>query len=651
MKLPTMIQFCAACTLLLTCSMQQIKAQSIEPLTSKGNAFVNAQGQSVRFWGTNLVALYPSKQQAQQIANDLAYHQINLARPHHMMRPSRDWVWQSKVATLNNYTDGNTRKPDKDAWDRFDYLNAKLRKKGIYLMFAGRWSRNYLPYDVDVLETTDEDAAAWIMAMEAFNKRHWKKNLDSRKLLPMVDERVAALDMEFIKQTLTHVNPYTKLAYAKDPQVVTYEVTNEYSSEYTLICTNTLTEYFQNKLIAKWEAFAKAAGLAEPGDLYKARSTEHKNVRAAFFLDLDEQYFIKMKKAIRDTGFKGAITFSNLWRGESALKMHADHADYIEDHAYVNPRVVDSREDFIYQKSKTILANKPYIIGEFNESEGGRIKTEGPYRSQLALAAAVYGVHQGIDGIVWFAWQHGDRDLTAQGTAKKSTREPHLGTMVADEMMRDHLRTTGLIFRHALVDPSSHPINFAVGKPHLGTDYNAMMRPNKTYRAGWQSIHAFGKSFDPPTAAILTHKAMRSEPASPIVSDTKQIIKDIDNKQLRIIAPKVEAFSGDMNSSSWDNGYQHLSVINHNGFATVILVPEDLKPLKESKSLLISRTMLDQKAKEVESLNITIGNLVNNQATFKITRPQRKTIELKANSQGVFELPQTGWFEAQILLK
>ncbi len=633
----------------LTCS-----AQSIEPLTSKGNAFVNSKGQTVRLWGMNLVALYPSKQQAEQIAQDMADSQINLARPHHMMRPSRDWVWGSKIFTLNDYGTGNTRKPNTEAWDRFDYLNAKLRDKGIYLMLAGRWSRTYLPYDVDVLKTTEEDEAAWIMAMDELNKRHWKKNIDSRKLLPLVDERCAALDMEFIKYTLTHVNPYTKLSYANDPQVLTYELSNEFSADYVLICGNNLTDYFQKKLVAKWEAFAKQAGLSDICDIYKANTDEQKRVRAAFFRDLDQQYFIKVKQNMRELGFKGAITYSNLWRGDSALQMHSEHADYIEDHAYVNPRVVDSHEDFVYQKSKTILANKPYIIGEFNESEGGRVKTEGPYRSQLMLAAAAYGVHQGIDGIVWFAWQHGDRDLTAEGKAKKPGREPHIGTMVADDMMRDHLRTAGMIYRNQLVDPSSKPVTFAVGTPHVGTDYNALMRPTNIYKPGWQSVHAVGKTFDAPPPTQMVKPWMRSTPSQIVTSDTGQITKDLDAKQLRIIAPKAEAFSGDMTGNTIQGDYQHLTVGNQQGFATVILVSADHKPLNQSSNLIISRTVLDTDQKETDKLPITLKGLKKGSAKaveFCITRPQYKAITISIGANGQLVLPDSDWHEAEIQFK
>ena len=645
------LQHLFVCTLtLVLLTTLPTHAQSIERLTVKGNAFVNSQGQPIRLWGVNLVALYPTMQQAQHIASELANHQFNLARPHHMMRPSRDWVWGSKIFTLNDYEQGNTRKPNKEAWDRFDYLNAQLKEKGIYLMFAGRWSRTYLPYDVDVLDTTEEDAAKWIMAMDELNKRHWKKNIDARKLLPLVDERCAALDSEFIKQTLTHVNPYTKVAYVDDPQVLTYEITNEYSSEYVLICHNDLPRYFQDKLVAMWNTFAKDAGLAEAGDLYNARTDEQKKVRADFFRNLDEQYFIKVKKMMRDLGYQGAITYSNLWRGESALQMHAEHADYIEDHAYVNPRVADSREDFMYSKAKTILADKPYILGEFNESEW-KTKTEGPYRSQLALAAAAYGVHQGVDGFVWFAWQHGDRDLDKDGNAKKPSRDPHIGTMVADNMMRDHMRTAGMLYRNGLVDPAKKQIRFTVGKPHVGADYNALMKPKNQFKPGYQSIHAFGKTFDEPSPVMITKSWMRSEPDSPIVSDTNQIIKDLNAKQLKVIAPKAEAFSGDMAGSDVNVQYQHLSLGKQSGFATVILIAADNQPITQSKHLIISRTILDDKQAEVDALPISIKQVSGSNVQFKITRPQSQVLELKADAKMTVTLPDTGWHEAELIVQ
>lgn len=648
MFLKTLSMFSITAALLFSTTLS---AQTIDPLTAKGNTFVNSKGESVRLWGVNLVALYPSKEQAEQIANDLATHQINLARPHHMMRPSRDWVWGSKVSTLNDYESGNTQKPNADAWDRFDYLNAKLREKGIYLMFAARWSRTYLPYDVDVLKTSEADEAAWIMAMDELNKRHWKKSIDARKLLPLVDERCEILDHAFIKQTLTHLNPYTKLRYVDDPQVITYELTNEYSTDYVLICHNDLPQYFQQKLVNKWETFAKAHGVSKPGDLYQPKSDQHKQVRADFFRSLDEGYLIKTKAMMRELGYKGAVTFSNLWRGDAALQMHDEHADYIEDHAYVNPRVADGHQDFIYDKAKTMLADKPFILGEFNESEGGRVKTEGPYRSQLMLAAAAYGVHQGIDGIVWFAWQHGDRDLTPQGTAKKPGREPHIGTMVADEMMRDHLRTCGMIYRNELVDPAKEQIQFAVGKPHLGADYNALMKPTQTYKPGWQSVHAFGKTFDTPPTTQMIKPWMRSEPSNLVVSDTNQITKDIDNKQLRIIAPKVEAFSGDMTGNTIEGNYHHLTLGNQPGFATVILVSADNRPIAESSHLIISRTILNEQATEVQTLPITLmGFKASNvkSVEFRITRPQYKAQQLPVDTQGRIVLPTSDWHEAEI---
>ncbi len=626
-------------------------AEGIAPITVQGDRFLNDQGQPVRFWGVNLVALYPTAQQAQRIAADLAYHQINLVRPHHLMRPSRDWVWNSQVHTLNQFAQGLTREPDADAWARFDQLNAALRAQGIYLMLAARWSRTYSPYDVDIIETTSADTRAWMMAMDELNRRHWKKAIDARKLLPMVDERVAALDVEFTRNLLNHVNPHTGVAYGRDPQVLTLEVINEYSSEYVLICRNDLPAYFQDKLVKQWEAFALDAGLLEPGDLYQAEDAQKTRIRADFFRHLDQAHFERVKQAARDCGFAGAVTFSNLWRGERALEMHAQLADYIEDHAYVNPRVIDSREDFIFDKGKTLLAGKPYIIGEFNQSEGSKGEAEAPYRTMLPLAAAAYGAHQGYDGIVWFAWQHGDRDLTPEGTAKTPDRQPHLGTMVADEMLRDHLRTTGLIFRQGLVDPAKQQIRVQVGPAQPAGDYGKLMRPQGMYRPGWQSIHAFARSFATADPGQVNQSWRTQEPPTPLVSDTGQITKDLERKQLRILAPRAEAFSGELADTAWDGGYRHLTLHAKAGFATVVLVTLDGQPLASARRLLISRTYFDAPPHESDALPITLTHLAGRAATFRVTRPVAQSIELTADSAGTLTLPETNWHEAEIELK
>src|SRR5436853_370291 len=121
----------AVFAVLMCFATMAVAQSSLPPLTIKGEDFVDPAGNVVRFWGVNLVALYPDHAKADAIASTLASRQINLVRPHHNLRPSTDWNPKMVSGSLLTYKD-TSREFDPDALDKFDYLNAALRKNGIY---------------------------------------------------------------------------------------------------------------------------------------------------------------------------------------------------------------------------------------------------------------------------------------------------------------------------------------------------------------------------------------------------------------------------------------------------------------------------------------------------------------------------------------
>ncbi len=653
----------AACSVALMAMLIMIGVSAthaeLAALKPQGTQFLDNAGQPVRLWGVNLCALYPTHEQSTQIAKDLAERGVNVVRPHHMLRRSRDWVSDEQITSLVDHVT-TTRKFNSKALDRFDFLHAQLREQGIYSMFAGRWSRSYLPADVDIIKTDDADAQAWSAAMQELNQRHWRKAIDARKLLPMIDDRVAALDVEFIKNLLTHVNPYTGKRYADDAQVVSVEMINEASSEYTLICGNDLPTYWQDQLVKKWDAFAQAQGLATGGDLYRPQSNEHKAVRARFFDQLDRVYMKRMTEAVREVGYGGAVTLSNLWRGEMALKRHDDLASYIEDHMYADPRVVANMKDLFYTKSQSALIDKPFIIGEFNQAEGHKnIAEQSNYRTMLMLASAAYGSLHDWSGFVWFSWTHGDRSIDQAGHAINPDRQSHLGNMMRDTMMQDHLRTAGMIFRRGLVKTSRKPITLYVEEPYWAADYHGVVRPKVSPQHGWQNIHGIRKVFAKAPDDQSSLPWFTEQPASPLVSDTGEIVKNLATRQLKLIAPQAEGFSGWL-STDQDVIINHLSIEAMDGFATIMIVAADDKPIATSRKLIISRTAIDPSGDELTELKLTLQGLTPKTSPgswqVTVTRPDASAqnaedtnhVQPSGNQPGIVTLPGTGWHECEI---
>ncbi len=634
--------------------MEKKVAEIIQPLMVKESDFIDHDGNIMRLWGVNLVVLFPEHDVAEKTAANLASLGINCVRHHHMLRISKDWNPDMVSGCLVDYKNDSLTF-DPQALDRFDYLNSCLRKKGIYMMIAIGNSRHYLPEDVKILDQGDKDNKSWSEAVKELNSWHWQKSHDVKKMLPMVDERAARINEEFAKKLLNHVNPYTKTKYAADPQLLTIEVINEFSLDYAVICNNKFPEYWQKILNDKWQKFTKEKGVKEC-DLFQTKTTSQRKCRGEFFRKLQEDYLNRITKVIRDTGFKGPISFSNLWRGEAAAKFHWDTAGYIEDHLYCEPRVVESKEDFLIATSKSRLAGKPYILGEVNYCEwGDKTEEQRRERAMLPLALAAYGSFNNWSGIIWFAWNHGGRVVGKDGWSNKPDRQAHLGDMISDEMMLDHFRTCSAIFRRGLVKKSVVPKNLYVYGDYIPASYYALIQGITEYQPGWQNIHALQKVFSKPPEGDKTWELLHTVTPDILISDTKEIIKDTNKKHLTVKTPFAEAFAGNLNTPDKIT-LDHLQFSETDCFATIIMITNDGKSLKDTEEILISRTTLDKKWQDTDKGTITIKGLKTGGKKWhaKITRPHRNagnTIPLEQQNDGAVIIPVKDWFECKIELK
>jgi hypothetical protein len=627
----------------------------IRPLKIEGEKFVDDSGKVVNFWGVNLVSFYPKKEIADKTAANLASLGINMVRPHHCMRPSKDWNYDGPFA-LAKYN-GNSRDMDMEAWDRFDYLNAKLREKGIYLALAIWWSRSYQPTDVDIKKISATDDKAWSDAMKELNSWDWRKSFDPRKLLPIFDERSFLLNAEFAKFMLTRVNKYSGLTYGKDPQVMSLEYLNECDPEYILICKNVFPEYFKKEFESKLNDFAVKKGV-KPFDLYKMANDEQKRTFSEFCSFLIQDFSKRMTQAVREYGYQGPVMFSNLWESEPGLNARSITDNYIEDHLYGDPFPVGKKDDMFYEKTKGVLKGKPFIIGEMNMSENqDLIKKLAPVRSMLQFAVSAYGSLQDWAGVTWFAWNHGSRDIADDGWGKDMSRKPSIGTVCGDGVFLDHCRTTGIIFRNGYFRGSTAPITLVVDEPYFPSGYQDMVRGKYIVKPGWQSIHKVRKAYGQVPAEQKTAEWMTASSSTDvIISDTGEIIKDMQRKQLTAYAPKAEGFSGYLDSTP-PAGLKVIGIKNDTGFATVVLVPLDDLPIVKSSHLLLSRTYTVADGSESDALNIVLNGLpANSKWCFRPTRTREtggeKTVSsIKTAADGSLVLPSGNWTESEIELE
>ncbi len=724
---------------------------SLPRLHVEGEHFVDDQGRVFRCWGVNVVAFYPDDQTSRNFAAALAERGVNCVRWHHMLRPSMDWVTQSDIVALNTY-EGLTfydpgdprirpcpdsdnvdalsphftsRIPDDEAWRRFDFLNAQLQKRGIYIMLGTHWTRDYGTNDADV-PPFGPDAPhrdAWRRAIADLQHRSscwgYGSIIDLQKMLPAFDPRVLALEKEFLTTLLNHVNPYTGQAYKNSSQVLTLEIVNEFSSIYAIVNGNRFYDdrwtqgfpglrFFQDELNARWSAFLTEQDVPY-FDLYLEQPSDvpwetRERLRGQFLYHLDQAYFQAIQTHIASLGGSIPVTFSNLWRSEPDARRAAaaDAITHTENHIYANPAVVepfldhpnedgaffqnpaDPREDFIYSLAvEQQIQGKPHIVGEINIAAGvggpftNLLKTRFHKRAMQLLAAAAYGGLHDWAGVAWFAWNHGDARVGADGWGLNERIPQSMddmadqqtvgGNLIEDAVFLDHLRTAGLIFKKGLAARSQRPITLYVtdeaDDPIWRYVYGYPVRPKLLPKPGWQNISAIRKVYGPPPDGYdqLHQPHFTQTPANPLVSDTGQIIKDIQRKQLTLHAPQAEAFSGYLDDQL-PAGLDALHIAQHRGFATVILVAADDQPLERSRHLLISRTYVAdvtspddiQQGRDADGPDVTLVGMRPGAWRIRFTRPRQRY----ANSQpqplswqaGRLHLPAGDWREAELLL-
>ncbi len=152
------------------------------------------------FTGTNICfsGCFPEHDQAEQVAADLARFGFNLVRlhyVHHKFPPGK------KYASPDSFI-------EPVQLEKFDYLFHCLKQRGIYV---------YMQLNIDRKFGVES-------GFENADKLPWYNNgIDN------IEPRMISLQKKYVRDLLTHVNPYTGLAYKDDPAIATLELANENS--------------------------------------------------------------------------------------------------------------------------------------------------------------------------------------------------------------------------------------------------------------------------------------------------------------------------------------------------------------------------------------------------------------------------------------
>ena len=360
-----------------------------------GDGFQFEDGTEARFWGTNLTpyALFTTSRTVKcKPAERLSQLGFNLVRIHHH---DSNWV---KPNIFGKEKD-NTRSIDPNSLDKIDWWIHCLKKNGIYVWLDLNVGRTFT--EGDGIDHFDETAKTRLGAtVRGFG---------------YINESIQNRMQEFAAEYVSHVNPYTGIAYKDEPAIIGMLITNE----------NDLTHHFGNALLpdkgvpAHSEIYMRlAAEFARKWNLPEREvwKSWEPGVSKLFLSDLENRFNIKMIRHLRDIGVRVPLSTTNTW-GKMPLSslFPLTDGDVIDVHSYgtntgisTNPRYVDNLVNWMAAGQ---VEGMPLTVTEWDPQP---FPVAG--RSVVPPYVAAISALQGWDAMMQYAYSQNDlsRDLGAR---------------------------------------------------------------------------------------------------------------------------------------------------------------------------------------------------------------------------------------------
>jgi hypothetical protein len=545
-------------------------------------------GARLRLWGVHLTdwsrgsVLLPPKADAPMWASTLARYGINCVRLHFLDLDAPRGI----IAAGSD-----SRHFDTDQLDRLDFLVAELKKRGIYVDLNLNVGRSYRAGD----------------SVPDFDRIRWAKGLT------LFDPRLIALQKEYARMLLTHVNPYTGAAYRDEPAVAIVEILNEngvwvgftstpyYDNELTVLYNVWLEKNLSIAELARLReitgvarVITNAPGLSQiprlKGPEVGTAPKERFLAESRFIADVETKFYTGMASFLRDSlGVRVPIT-GTADHGHSSssypMLMSLSKLDVVDGHVYwqhpgapppVNtPMVNDPLHSTVVQLSRTAVAGKPYTVSEFNHPFPNDWAAEG-----IPIAAA-YGAFQDWDAIIVYTFE--------------PKRDPEWQSYVGDpfDISLDPVRMTqmatgALAFLRGDVRPARETVTRSYTREQA-FESRRLPRAEQPY---------FTPGF--PLALPLTHGvrigSLDGAPTATdapldtaaMVSDTRELVWRTTPDKHGLVTEetdRTQALIGFVKAHR--PAVKNLTAEVRNDFAAIVLTAMDAKPIARASRLLLT---------------------------------------------------------------
>ncbi len=494
------------------------------PVVIKGENFEFAlrPGRPVRFLGVSICEEMNFLEHAdsQILADRIAACGYNAVRFHHF-----DGFLVKPEATTPELESGML--------DKLHYLFAALKKRGIYL-------------------TLD----LYTMRNNGFSQKY--KGMFDVKSRMMFDPEMRQNVLDFARNLLLAVNPYTGLSMADDPALISVGIINEdplftHHEEYKYPNRDPLQ---QANMTSAYRAWCERNHLE-----YQELPSDNEWMR--FMLDHQRDVFMEMKNALRQMGVKqplSDLSCTSLY----ATALPRSEYDYVDNHSYFdhpefpgvmfqppylshNKSVIAAKFPVPLQAGSVRLFGKPFMLTEFNFCVPNDKRSEaGPVIGAMAAMQNWSGIFRFDFGSYQRSWKI---DPVGNGG--------QLGVFNAanDPVMQLTERITALFYlrgdvavlpesRVLTVTPAVWQLPAAAGYANWAKRRSSEVPENFTklgllYRTG------MAVTGNVPANGMPVENALKGEPlvdlSRPVKSPTGEFIADCEAGTLKVITPRSEA--------------------------------------------------------------------------------------------------------------
>ncbi len=541
-------------------------------------------GTQARFWGVNFnsAANFPPHHYSEKVAVRLAKFGVNLVRFHQL---DGDW----STPNIFQFTKGprleNTRQLDPESMDRLDYLIHCLKREGIYVYFDLLTYRRFR--SGDGVESTNACRAA---ARPQSN----------------FDPHLIELQQEYCEQVWNHYNPYTGLAYKDDPVIALTEIANENE---VLAHFNELPEVYRNQLEERYLAWRSERGL--PALERPIAFEEYDGPTTEFLVELQRNYFNRMRQYMLDLGVKIPITGTNWAVGGAATLASQSEMDFTDSHVYfynwgwrpyekrvMTETMLQYVDPWYRSLSSMRVLDRPFFVSEWDHPWPSE------WRAEAALNLAAVTALQGWGGAAVHTYRYDCRERS---------------DMIAIPVTSDAL--AGIPYRGGVFDTYNDPSK-------IGLFYHAAMivrrgdvsEAGQTYECLLPGLRAADNPVTPdkpgllhgnhcpalegasetskigmrlPGAAAQTAKQLAvgdrlvAADATELRSDTGELYRNVAQRYGTIDTPRTKAAYGFLGAVGTIklNG---LTLKSHTDFAVIALSSLSAEPLQTSDNILLT---------------------------------------------------------------